>query len=106
MSKEYLKRRQSIRAAARKRKRVFAVILLILFVGVLVSGFFVRCLANSDKTYITYTVGYGDTLWSIARDIYGDSCDIRYKIDDIERENGIMNSVIYEGMELRICVSN
>lgn len=86
----------------RKRRRIAAAVIAVLLLVVFVGSFFLICRASVPKQYITYTVQSGDTLWSIARDIYGDSCDIRYKIDDIERENGIMDARIYRGMRLLI----
>ena len=102
-SKEYLKRRHKLRRNARRRREIFAVVVytvlaFFVFMGVFFAGSI--CRADVDKFYITYTVSHGDTLWSIAREVYGDKYDIRYKIDDIERENGIIDCRIYPGMEL------
>ena len=98
-----IKLRRLKRNKKRRRRTItilFSIVLVIL-AAILLSSF-VFYPTRSDKVYYTYTVGYGDTLWSIAREIYGDSCDIRYKIDDIERENGIMDSTIYPGMQLLV----
>lgn len=86
----------------RKRRKALTValsIVAIIIAVILLSSFMSRS-DNSDKFYITYTVSSGDTLWSIAREVYGDEKDIRYIIDDIKRDNGIIGSRIYPGMEL------
>ena len=55
--------------------------------------------------YISYEVQDGQTLWGICRELYGDSCDIRYKIHDIERLNGISGGLIYSGMKIYVEVA-
>jgi LysM repeat protein len=43
----------------------------------------------------------GDTLWSIAAAHYpGD--DVRVRVDDIERANGLQSPTIEAGQELRL----
>lgn len=101
MSAERLKLRQEIRRRKRHRRCasvIYAVLCFAVFIGIFYAGS--ACRANTDKVYITYTVSQGDTLWSIAREVYGDKCDIRYMIDDIQRDNGISGCRIYPGMEL------
>lgn len=97
-----IERRHLERRKRKQKKLVVALIAVIFAIAaiVLLCSFIPDTV--TEKHYITYTVQSGDTLWSIARDIYGDSYDIRHKIDDIEHENGIMDARIYTGMRLRI----
>ncbi|HEX2647795.1 MAG TPA: LysM peptidoglycan-binding domain-containing protein [Candidatus Dormibacteraeota bacterium] len=54
--------------------------------------------APSDSTVV---VQPGDTLWSIASEHYpGD--DVRVRVEDIERANGLSGPTIEVGQELRL----
>ncbi|HYM66128.1 MAG TPA: LysM peptidoglycan-binding domain-containing protein [Patescibacteria group bacterium] len=49
----------------------------------------------------TVVVQPGDTLWSIAADHYP-SDDVRVRVDDIERANGLQSPTIEVGQTLRL----
>lgn len=86
-----------------KIKRICAAILAAMAIIVFVGSFVVWTEAQADRQYTEYTVKQGDTLWTICRKLYGDSCDIREKIADIREINGITDcSRIYPGMLLEV----
>ena len=58
--------------------------------------------ATTVDEYITYTVGYGDTLWSIADEYRGKRTDVRKAIFVISNINGIQAEDLQPGMELTI----
>ena len=51
-----------------------------------------------------YTVDVGDTLWDIAEGITPEDIDYRTTIKYIEKENGIIDSMIFPGQELLVPV--
>lgn len=95
-----ISQRQRRRRRKRLLKQIAAVGIIALTVVLLTS--FVKDNVERDKIYTVYTVEYGDTLWDIARKEYGDTVDIRRKIYEIERENGIIGGRIYPGMRLKM----
>jgi LysM repeat protein len=50
---------------------------------------------------VTVVVQPGDTLWAIAATHYP-SDDVRSRVDDIERANGLQGPVIQAGETLRL----
>ncbi len=76
--------------------------LIILAVGLFVLACAFQFAPPKPCEYITYTVQSGDTLWGIAREVYGDEVDIRRKIDEILRLNGIEGGRIVPGQELKV----
>ena len=54
--------------------------------------------------YEMATVRPGDTLWAIAAERYPNA-DVRQKVDEIERTNGLSSPVIQPGESLRVPTS-
>lgn len=79
-----------------KFKFIRSTIILIL----IILGIFCISISKEKKEYIDYTVCYGDTLWSIAKEqTNGDVRDYIYTIKDI---NGMTTSELYEGQKLKL----
>lgn len=66
-------------------------------------------LAAMPKTNVTqwqtYTVESGDTLWTIARNEYGDTVDVRRMIDIICAENDIVPDKLMPGQVIMVPVA-
>ena len=58
--------------------------------------------SNEEAEIISYTVGNGETLWSIAEEYKAENEDPRQYIYDIKKLNNMDNSNIYEGQILQI----
>lgn len=71
------------------RRRLTAAVILALLVIVFVGSFCIQ--PKSARVYEAYIIRPGDTLYMLVKDIYGDSCDLRYKINEIAKESGISN---------------
>jgi LysM repeat protein len=56
---------------------------------------------GTPAVYTEVVVQPGDTLWSIASEHYP-SDDVRIRVDDIERLNGLQNPHIEAGQTLRL----
>ena len=54
--------------------------------------------------FVTYQVRPGDTIWAIAAARYPDS-DVRTRVGEIERANGLSSPVILPGEELKVPAS-
>ncbi len=78
--------------------RLAAVFLLALSVSL---GFAVVAHGGTPAQDAQVVVQPGDTLWSIAAEHYPND-DIRARIDDIERVNGLHSPVIEVGKTLRL----
>lgn len=66
----------------------------------IILGIFCISISQNKKEYIDYTVGRGETLWSIAADnTNGDIRDYIYTIKDI---NGMTTSNLQEGQTIKI----
>lgn len=93
------RRRQKLLRIRRICAAVLAAMAIIAFIG----SFVMRDASQEEGVYTEYTVKQGDTLWSICREYYGDSCDIRKRIADIRDINGIEDcSRIYPGMRIEV----
>ena len=64
-------------------------------------GFAVVAQGESPRAETSIVVQPGDTLWSIAAEHYP-SDDVRVRVDDIERANGLQGPVIEVGQTLRL----
>jgi nucleoid-associated protein YgaU len=64
-------------------------------------GLAVSAHGGTSPTYTTVVVQPGDTLWSIASQRYP-SDDVRARVEDIERANGLSSPVIQAGETLRL----
>ena len=53
------------------------------------------------SSYVTITVAPGDTLWEIAEGRYPEA-DIRSKVDQIQRANGLRDPVVQPGEQLQV----
>jgi LysM repeat protein len=78
--------------------RVAAVLLLALSVSL---GLAVVAHGGTAPADATVVVQPGDTLWSIAAEHYPSS-DVRARVGDIERANGLRSPVIQVGETLRL----
>ncbi len=57
-----------------------------------------------EKTYVEYTVTYGDTLWSIASRHNYSNADVREVIYNIQTENALAGSYVEQGRTILIPV--
>ncbi len=79
-----------------KFKFIRSTIILIL----IILGIFCISISQNKKEYIDYTVGRGETLWSIASDhTDGDIRDYIYTIKDI---NGMTTSELQDGQTIKL----
>lgn len=76
---------------------------LIVLAVVFAAGFGFAQVANggSPRAETVVVVQPGDTIWSIAARHYP-SDDVRARVDDIERANGLSSPVIEAGQTLRL----
>ena len=72
--------------------------------GLLVFGFAHAVQGSPVAAYESVTVQPGDTLWAIAAERYPNA-DTREKVDEIERANGLGDSFIHPGQDLRVPTS-
>jgi nucleoid-associated protein YgaU len=79
-------------------RRALAVLAVVLASGL---GFAVVAHGGSPRPETKVVVQPGDTLWSIAAAHYP-SDDVRVRVDDIERVNGLRGPVIEVGQTLRL----
>ena len=70
-------------------------------VGATTLGFALVAHGGSPGPETTVVVQPGDTLWSIAAERYP-SDDVRVRVDDIERANGLTSPVIEVGQTLHL----
>jgi hypothetical protein len=66
----------------------------------IILGIFCISISQAKKEYIDYTVGRGETLWSIAAD-HSDG-DIRDYIYEIKNINNMTSSELKEGQTIKI----
>ncbi len=66
----------------------------------IILGIFCISISQNKKEYIDYTVGRGESLWSIAAD-YTDG-DIRDYIYEIKNINNMTTSNLQEGQTIKI----
>lgn len=69
--------------------------------GLLLLGLAHAVQGSASGAYEIVTVGPGDTLWGIATQRYPRS-DVREKVDEIERANGLHGPAIAPGQRLRV----
>jgi hypothetical protein len=70
--------------------------------GVLLAlGFAHGVQGTAPVEYETVTVQAGDTLWSLAQRRYPNE-DVRGRVVEIERENGLRDPVLHTGQTLRL----
>jgi nucleoid-associated protein YgaU len=75
---------------------------LVLIVAVALSFVLAKVvLGGGSQADVTVVVQPGDTLWAIAASHYP-SDDVRSRVDDIERANGLQGPVIQAGETLRL----
>ena len=93
------------RVKSKPRFITFLVIMTFMIIGGIgfAAGSFDSTASTVDE-YTTYTVGYGDTLWSIADEYKSDRTDVRKAIFVISDINGISAEELQPGMELTIPV--
>ncbi len=89
----------------KKRFTAFCTVMAIICVCAIAAIFPANnSVSASDTEYEIIYVGTGDTLWSIARENYSQSTDIRSAIADIKYLNGMTTNTIYPGDVLYIPV--
>lgn len=81
------KTKKRITTKRKMRRRILAAMLLGMLIIVFLSSFYIK--PSAVTLWREYTILPGDTLWEIARETWGDSVDIRYKIHEIAEENAI-----------------
>lgn len=64
-------------------------------------GFAHAVQGTAPVEYETVTVQPGDTLWSLSESRYPDE-DVRSRVEEIERENGLRDPVLHTGQTLRL----
>lgn len=87
------------------KKRTFKRIraLLILCLAFVVSYNVVFAMGGSKyEVESEIYVECGDTLWTIAKDYYGDEVDTRKAIEAIKKCSGLKNSNIYSGQIIQL----
>jgi LysM repeat protein len=76
--------------------------LVVAVLGVLLAlGFAHGVQGTAPVEYETVTVQAGDTLWSLAQRRYPNE-DVRGRVVEIERENGLTDPVLHTGQTLRL----
>jgi hypothetical protein len=83
------------------RRLVVAAAVLMLLLGV---GFAHGVQGTAPVEYDTVTVQPGDTLWSLAERRYPGE-DVRTRVAEIERANGLGDAVLHSGQTLRLPAS-
>jgi nucleoid-associated protein YgaU len=73
-------------------RRLIAVIVIVVIALLLIGATMDVIRPLTVVSYQEYTVQSGDTLWTIARNTYGNGVDIRPKIYKLMRDNGITDS--------------
>lgn len=99
------KRNRKYRIKSKSRFITFVVIVAFMIIGGI--GFATgshESTAQAADDFTTYTVGYGDTLWSIADEYRNDRTDVRKAIFVISDINDIRAEDLQPGMELTIPV--
>ncbi|HEX6489610.1 MAG TPA: LysM peptidoglycan-binding domain-containing protein [Candidatus Dormibacteraeota bacterium] len=89
--------RPARKSVVRLRKAAIAVGMTILIAFALAR----TAVGEGPTGLVSYRVQPGDTLWSIAAARYPDS-DVRQKVGDIERDNGLSSPMIVPGEVLRL----
>ena len=91
------------RLRIRSKKRLCVVLAILVCV---VAILLIQRKASGQTKYEPYTVGYGDTYWSIARELQEDGYkpgeDIRAVVDEIIEESDIRPDELKDGDEIRI----
>lgn len=80
------------------RRAVVGTVFLAALVGV---GFAHAVQGSGPTGYEVVRVAPGDTLWDLAARRYP-TADVRQKVDDIERANGLHGPVIHPGETLKV----
>jgi LysM domain len=91
-------RRPEPRTRGLARRLGLGLVLLAVLLGL---GFAHAVQGTAPVEYQTVTVQPGDTLWSLAERRYPDE-DVRGRVAEIERENGLSDPVLHTGQTLRL----
>ena len=91
-------RRPEQRTRAITRRLAVGVALLAVVFGL---GFAHGVQGTAPVEYETVTVQPGDTLWSVAERRYPNE-DIRGRVAEIERENGLKDPMLHAGQTLKL----
>lgn len=90
-----------------KRKFIFSISTLVIFICILSSAA-VKSFATTDKKYDNnieqIQINKGDTLWQIASKRVPENKDIRAFIEEIKKENDLKDSNIQEGQVIKVTI--
>ncbi|HJJ12842.1 MAG: LysM peptidoglycan-binding domain-containing protein [Clostridia bacterium] len=80
---------------------------IIIIIFIVITVFAKTSYSKQEVNYKVTSIGFGETLWSIAKkeqetNKYYEGKDIRFVINDIKYNNNLKDSNLYEGMELKI----
>lgn len=84
----------------KNKKRFFSIIFIILAV-MFIAVFSDISYGYNEPAYKTLIVKPGDTLWNIAKQHKND-CEIREFVYEIKKLNGLKNSCLIQGEEIKI----
>ena len=76
--------------------RTLAILLIIIY------AIFSNVIAKENRQVMQYTVGKGDTIWSIAKEHKQEKEDIREYVYEIQKMNNMFNSNLAEGQVIDI----
>ena len=82
-----------------KARFTFSMMIIFLILFSMFSAITSKAFSYQEPKYIEITIAYGDTLWSIARDLEG---NINENIYHIQKINKMENCNVYEGQKLLI----
>jgi LysM repeat protein len=88
------------RYALKKKKRFYSILSVFVIIAVIIIAA-TNVYSEKPENFKTVKVKSGDTLWSIAESC-GISKDTRLIVREIRRINGLDESIIYAGMEIKV----
>lgn len=86
--------------AAKARRRGVLMVVVLAVVAIVAPQAFANDSAAAPTVYDTYTVGAGDSVWSIASDLTPAGVDVRDVVSDILTLNEMSSSALQAGEQL------